>query len=667
MTHEVIRMIRSAGFMISIAPSTSRSEGKVRVWRKFSFLPAILLLFGLSPFHLSAATFYVDCAHGSDHADGRSLRSAWQHLETINAYARREGFHPGDSILLKRGCRWREQMELSSLNTSGSLLNSGSDRQPITITAYGTGDFPTIDGADLASEWKSVVPGTFVTSLSGPVYKVFVDGDARETEALQPQPNFLGQWKANTNYHMWDYVTQPGRAFVAMTDVAGSNRIQPDDWYRVADLAPERRAAGVDNVEKSPGSWFLDTARKQLYVHLEDGSDPSHHAMQITRRRYGIRLQDRNHIVIEQLRIIHAAKSGVLASIYEPEEGGSEAANEYNTVENCIFWNNGDTTVDVLPGTGVRGEGAIYVAATSRNTDLPLKGWIIQGNAVGRMDSEVNANYDRNGIVVAGSEGLVLRNNYVATKSSIGASVLTDRGPRCLRPTIESNYFTANQGNLRVSGCSNPVVDSNTIVYSYGYGIQTGGNTSGATVTHNLIHDLTTTPNRHLYNGFDCNGGAPNGTLAFNTIGAVWAAEATLEVGCDHWRLHNNVFDSSNNAQRGGLTLYIRRESLPGMKFEQNIYRVDPKIKRQFNVGAGEPGAQTFHDIVWWQANQEPSARNADKPLFMNAASGDYALREAAGMNEGLRDALPVHPFHPDIASMTYLREAEKLSWKSQE
>jgi hypothetical protein len=628
---------------------------------------AVAMLFSSVPIRLSAATFYVNCDGGSDRADGHSPRTSWQHLQTINTYAQQHGFRPGDSILLKRGCRWREQMELLNNNSSGSPPNSGNDRQVITIASYGTGDFPTIDGADLASGWKSVALGTFVASVSEPIYKVFVDGDAQETEPLQPQPNFLGQWRAGIGYHMWDYVTNQGKTFVAMRDAAPTNRIEASDWFRMANLAAEQQTTGVANVTRIPGSWFLDTAEKRLYVHLENGSDPSRHKIQITRRRYGVELQGVNHVVVDGLRIIHAAKSGLLASVYAQNPGGAYMTNEYNTVQNSIFWNNGDITMDMLPGTGMQGEGAIYVAASSTSTDSPLKGWVIQGNAIGMIDSQRIASYYRSGLSITGVQGLILRNNYIATNNSVGVSVFTDHGPRCLGPAIESNYFAANQGNLRISGCSDPVADSNTIAYSYGYGIQAGGNTSGAVITHNLIHNLTFTPKGNLYNGFDCNGGAPGGTLAFNTIEAVWAAEATLEVGCDHWTVHNNVFDSSNNAQHGGLTLYIRRESLPGMKFEQNVYRVDPNVKRQFNVGAGQPGVQTFHDMSWWQANQETTAHNAGKSLFVNSANNDYSLRDATAIGTASQVALPIHPFVPGIASTTYLREAARLPWEPQD
>jgi Right handed beta helix region len=617
---------------------------------------------------LSAETFYVDCGRGADSGNGHSVTSAWQHLEAVNSFARKQGLHPGDSILLKRGCRWHEQLELVNSNSSGPLANSGKDGAPITISAYGSGDLPTIDGADTAAtDWKPVGAATFVARIDGLVYKVFADGDRRETKALSAQPNYLGQWSSSMTYHMWDYVTNNGMTFGAMKDVDTPGPLKNTDWYHAPALPPEQQLAGLANVTGTPGSWFLDTKQGMLFVHLQNGSNPSQHQIQVTRRRYGIELVGVSHVAIDGIRIIHAAKSGILATVYEPNQGGLYMSNEYNTVRNGIFWNNGDVSMDVLPRTGMQGEGAIYVAASSKTTDKPLRGWVIEGNAVGAIDSERFATFGRSGLSITATEGLILRNNYIATDDAMGVSVFTDRGPRCIKPSIESNYFAANQGNLRISGCTDPVADSNTISFSYGYGIQIGGNSSGAVITHNVMHHLTVTPKGHAFNGVDCNGGAPGGTLAFNTIESVWAAEATLEVGCDHWTVRQNVFDSSNNAQHGGLTLYIRKEALPGMMFERNIYRVYPAVKRQFNVGAGTPGAQTFHDFAWWRANVEPTAKLAAQPLFHDSATSDYVLRDAKALEAEPRAALPVHPFVHNTASTIYLKESLNWPWEPQD
>jgi len=133
-----------------------------RSLRAFPALALLLVFAAISccASRLSATTFYVDCDHGKDSASGRSLKSTWQHLDAVNSFALKEGFHPGDSILLKRGCRWHEQLELLNSNKSGPLTNSGKDGAPITISAYGIGDLPTIDGADSVTGWRPAGPST---------------------------------------------------------------------------------------------------------------------------------------------------------------------------------------------------------------------------------------------------------------------------------------------------------------------------------------------------------------------------------------------------------------------------------------------------------------------------------------------------------------------------
>jgi len=89
---------------------------------------ALFLLANSAP----AATYYVDCASGSDTASGASQSAAWKSLEKISAAT----FAPGDSILLRRGSR-----------CAGSLVpkGSGEDGRPIRIGAYGEGLLPVIE------------------------------------------------------------------------------------------------------------------------------------------------------------------------------------------------------------------------------------------------------------------------------------------------------------------------------------------------------------------------------------------------------------------------------------------------------------------------------------------------------------------------------------------
>lgn len=81
--------------------------------------------------------YFVDPA-GSDAAAGTSPAVAWQTLTHAGAAS----YSAGDSLLLKRGGKWRETLTFPS---------SGSNGSPITIGAYGTGADPIISAADVLS------------------------------------------------------------------------------------------------------------------------------------------------------------------------------------------------------------------------------------------------------------------------------------------------------------------------------------------------------------------------------------------------------------------------------------------------------------------------------------------------------------------------------------
>jgi hypothetical protein len=89
----------------------------------------------------AAETYYVDCSHGSDDAEGTSPEEAWKSLEKISGKA----FSPGDSILLRRGTR-----------CAGSLWpkGSGSEEDPIRLGAYDTGPLPLIEAGDAEAAFK---------------------------------------------------------------------------------------------------------------------------------------------------------------------------------------------------------------------------------------------------------------------------------------------------------------------------------------------------------------------------------------------------------------------------------------------------------------------------------------------------------------------------------
>jgi hypothetical protein len=124
------------------------------------FLLAFALL--LSP-SLWATTYCVDQTLGSDAAAGTATGalctgtvSAWKTLAKVNGFT----FAAGDTILLKRGEVWREQLTNPSSGTSGNV---------ITFGAYGSGAKPQINAA-------GIVNGAWTTNTAA--YDFTFDADA---------------------------------------------------------------------------------------------------------------------------------------------------------------------------------------------------------------------------------------------------------------------------------------------------------------------------------------------------------------------------------------------------------------------------------------------------------------------------------------------------------
>lgn len=103
-----------------------------------SFVAILAAFFCASVLHAANTLYYVDAVAGNDANPGTTEAAPWKTLVKINGTT----FQSGDQILLKRGRVW-----------SGQLYpkGSGTSTAPITLSAYGTGNAPVIDGGGLAS------------------------------------------------------------------------------------------------------------------------------------------------------------------------------------------------------------------------------------------------------------------------------------------------------------------------------------------------------------------------------------------------------------------------------------------------------------------------------------------------------------------------------------
>jgi hypothetical protein len=100
--------------------------------KKCICLFSLLAIFYCSSF--SQTTCFVDDISGNDSNKGTSPSTAWKSLKKLNTIT----FMPGDSILFRRGGKWK-----------GNFVPKGSGKEgmPVVFDAFGNGTLPEIDAA----------------------------------------------------------------------------------------------------------------------------------------------------------------------------------------------------------------------------------------------------------------------------------------------------------------------------------------------------------------------------------------------------------------------------------------------------------------------------------------------------------------------------------------
>jgi hypothetical protein len=101
--------------------------------KAYNYLGASLPSDTISILTTNSKTFYFDATNGNDSYKENTIETPWQSLAKINETI----FDPGDSVLLKAGEKWE-----GTINLNGS----GAENYPITLSRYGEGERPIING-----------------------------------------------------------------------------------------------------------------------------------------------------------------------------------------------------------------------------------------------------------------------------------------------------------------------------------------------------------------------------------------------------------------------------------------------------------------------------------------------------------------------------------------
>jgi hypothetical protein len=226
------------------------------------------------PVTASATTYYVSQSAGSDSSNGLTEATAFKTIAKVNAS---KIMKAGDSVLLRRGDVWHEQLVVPASGVS--------TRSRFVIDAYGTGAAPVIDGADAVSGWSLISAGTYQTRRTTPSYKVFVDALYTQTVPLAPAASLTAA------------ISTPG------------------SFYSDADTLYVHLADGSDPAK-----------------HTIEVSGTGHQS--------GIIGSNKSYVTIQNLAIVRTTNSGV-AFVLDGSNPTGAGPNQYNTLTGLTIFNTG--------------------------------------------------------------------------------------------------------------------------------------------------------------------------------------------------------------------------------------------------------------------------------------------------------------------------------------
>jgi len=430
------------------------------------------------PFHLGAfnggvgmgKTYYVDAANGKDQWSGvistpqgsPSTDGPWRTISKVNSTS----LSPGDTVFLRCGDTWREQLNIS---------NAGANGSPVTIGRYGAdcnaANKPMINGADVVSGWSVSSGKIYSAQVSSPVRQVFVDG---RYMSLAHHPNkattgsaFLtiaansSPQSASVAGAAYITASQTDSAYLSGVDINNAGiHIRTVDWLiedntitGISGNAIQLQSVSANAINKgwgyyldnklwmldSPGEWYWDSQTHKLYLWLPDGTDPDTHLTEASVRDEGISASDAQALHINNIAVSNAGLYGVHVS--NPEEF-------------------------ILSGLEVKNSGNTGIFAAESD--------VVNGNlnsqVVRRIENSTISNSVRQAVDLQRIRYVTVTGNTTSETGTVGSPV-------------------ASAAALRAGNKSDNTVISNNTIVSSGYNGIAFGSNNNIKVQNNLVHD----------------------------------------------------------------------------------------------------------------------------------------------------------------------------------
>ena len=628
----------------------------------------ILIICFLSTLAIGQTTYYVSASMGSDSYNGQSTtvsgsNGPWRTLAAISS----RSFKAGDVILLRRGDSWTETLTVSS---------SG-----ISIGAYGSGNDPVINGANVITGWSlyNSSRNIWVASVSGTgnVNQVFVDG-TRQTIARWPNTGWqkisetssnntsikssvLNQttdyWKGcNVIYrYNWAFseanitASSPGNNSITFTGAPSSYTPQKDWGFYI-----EGKLEELD----IPGEYFFNVNNRLLYIALPAGKNPTNSKIEASIRDYGISATSRNNVTIQDLRVINTGNTGIYflnssnnqilnCKVEYSKRNGFDIRRTSGTMSNI--------TIDGCNISQVDGGGSKF--ATGIMVEGFISNVIIRNSILEDISSDLASPRWGSGIYIGtGVSNASILNNLITRTSKNGIHLSSQSGPTRIANNTLHNCITLldDAGGIYMNGNqTGTVVEYNILSdfpgskqgapdnynpFTIGLYSDAAGN-FGATFRGNVVSGCTHGALLHL----SYNTTLVNNTFYNNRGSSIYLSERAQNQVVNNV-IKNNICYGIGSSQ---YTLSIIRHpssTLPVGQIDNNLY-YNPNNSTQFRFGnTGSPlNVLTY---AQWRSKTGVDAghdRNSlsTNPLLVNVSANNFQLTSSspcldAGTDVGL-------------------------------
>ena len=548
---------------------------------KFILFLSFALLMNLT----SNANNYYFSASGNDaysSSQAQNPATPWQSIAKLNSYF--NNLVAGDNVYFNRGDKFYGSIIVSK---------SGSSSNPITISAYGSGNNPVITGLTTLSSWTSLGNGVYISSALGAKNTV-------NLVTLNGKPQQIGRYPnvdaGNGGY--LTYETYSGTSSITDNQLSSS----PNNWTgaevvirkqhyllerclitgqsgntisytSTPTINPTNGAAKIEVgtngygyfIQRDPrtldqlGEWYFDPVQKNMQMFFGN-NNPSSYNIQVSTIDILVNINNYSYINITNLSLEGSNIAGVYA-----KDGGNINVNNCNInssgAKGIFIFNCPNVVVDNLTTNNIISNAIDISNRSAPNLTITNCNINNTGTYGGMGSFWDNADYkgiffeisnnalvQYNNIDTTGYVGIHFQGNDVSVKNNFVNyySFITEDGGGIYTYCSYSDYFT------------NRVVRDNIVLNGIGatagtggdlnvQGIYLDGSTMNVDVLNNSVANVGT-------NGFYCNNPSNvkiQGNTSFNNGTCIGLAQYSDGPAVSNFNISNNIFypkyDFQNN------------------------------------------------------------------------------------------------------------------------